>query len=83
MQKVLRTIEDVIEFFDGPTELARWADIKTSAVCNWVEREEIPPGWHLRLAIEIKRRGAQVHPSVFGLSDDEARHLPTAFAPAA
>jgi hypothetical protein len=83
MQKVLRTIEGVVEFFGGPTELAKWAGIKTSAVCNWTERGEIPPGWHIRLAIEVTRRGGKIHPSVFGLSDDEASDLPAAFTPAA
>lgn len=80
MQKILRTVRDVVDLFEGPTELARWASIKTSAVCNWVDRGEIPPGWHLRLAIEANRRGATIHHTVFGLTDDEAKELPKAFA---
>jgi hypothetical protein len=75
MQKVLRSIQEVVEFFDGPTELARWAGIKTSAVCNWVERNELPPGWHIRLAIEVSRRGARVHPSVLGLVVEAVERL--------
>lgn len=76
---ILRTIDDLIEFFGGNSEMADWLGIDQSAVSQWKIRQQIAAGWHLRLLAEVRRRGADVHPSVFGLSDDEAKGL---FGPA-
>jgi len=66
----LTTISDVVRAFGGPSGMAGWAGIGAPAVCNWIEREQIPPGWHFRLDREARQRGFEIDPSVF---DDRLR----------
>ena len=66
----LMTISDVVRAFGGPSGMAEWAGIGAPAVCNWVEREHIPPGWHFRLDREARQRGFEIDHSVF---DDRLR----------
>lgn len=72
---MLHTIDELIDFLGGNTALAEMLGIDQSAVSQWKIRRQIGSGWHLRLLSEVRARGADVHPSVFGLSEEEARGL--------
>jgi hypothetical protein len=71
----IETIEQLVEFFGGDTAVADWLGISQPAVAQWKSRGQIGAGWHLRLYAEIRRRGATVEPSVFGLTTEEAAGL--------
>lgn len=71
MVKTIRTPEQLIDALGGPTAVGDWAGITPGAVGNWAERG-IPPGWHLRLLVEIKRRRLRYDPALFGLSSEQA-----------
>jgi hypothetical protein len=64
--KHLGTVEAVVDAMGGPGPTADWAGLGTSAVSNWIARGFIPPGWHWEMAEELRRRGFEVDPSVFG-----------------
>ena len=66
----LRTVEDVVAAFGGTAEMADWAGLGMSAISNWMARGFIPPGWHYRISAELKERGLDVAPQVFGERDD-------------
>lgn len=70
----IKTVQELVEKLGGPAAVAEWAGVLPSAVCNWYDRG-IPPGWHLRLLIETRKRGLKVAPQVFELSDDDAKFL--------
>lgn len=83
MSKTVFTIRELVEELGGPTEVARWGGIgSASAVCNWIERNTIPPAWHLRLLIEASKREFSIAPEVFGLEPDVADSLIAAAAKA-
>lgn len=71
----IRTIDQLVDELGGPNQVGRWLNIGQNAVCNWHARGFIPPAWHFRLFIEIARRDLDVHPEVFGLTEDEAAPL--------
>lgn len=75
MQRIARDISELIDALGGPTELACWVGLGRTAVVNWRMRGEIPPGWHLRLVAEARRRHITIDPQVFGLSDKDADAL--------
>lgn len=70
----LYTIESVIAALGGTKAAADWAGIGMSAVSNWVDRG-IPAGWHYRIDRELRDRGFEVHPSVFGYAVDQREGL--------
>jgi hypothetical protein len=79
----IKTIDDLIAEFGGPARFSQWLDVGQEAVSAFKWRG-VPPGWHLRLLAEVRRRGCDVHPSVFGLTEEEAAELfDVAKAPAA
>lgn len=69
--KLIASIDDLISALDGPSSLGERLQITQEAVSNWKVRGEIPAGWHLRLLIELAKRGKRVDPAVFGLSTDD------------
>jgi hypothetical protein len=71
----IKTIEQLVDFFGGDTALADMLGISQPAVAQWKSRGHIGSGWHLRLYAEIRRKGATVEPSVFGLTREEAAGL--------
>jgi len=73
--KIIQSIEELVSFLGGDTVLADLLGISQSAVAHWKIRGRIASGWHLRLLAEIRSRGADVHPRVFGLEDHEAHIL--------
>ena len=77
----IKTIDDLIAEFGGPARFGEWLDIGQEAVSAFKWRG-VPSGWHLRLLAEVRRRGCNVHPSVFGLTEEEAAGLFDVAAPA-
>ena len=71
----IETIDHLIDELGGPSEIGRWLNIGSNAVTNWSLRGEVPSGWHLRIYIELCKRGRTVNPAVFGLTDEEAAPL--------
>lgn len=69
------TIDSLIDELGGAKRLGERLGITQEAVSNWRARREIPPGWHLRLLIDVARRGKRVDPSVFGLTTDDMEAL--------
>lgn len=69
------TIDDLVRALGGPSALGEFLGISQEAVSNWKARQDIPPGWHLRLFVELQRRGKSVDPRVFGLRGSEAEVL--------
>ena len=67
----IKTIDDLIAEFHGPARFGEWLDIGQEAVSAFKWRG-VSRGWHLRLRAELRRRGCDVHPAVFGLTEDEA-----------
>lgn len=73
---VIHTVDQLIDAFGGPGEMAAWAGIGATAVANWAARSFIPPGWHLRIYAEACRRGLRLDlEALFGLSPDEVEAL--------
>lgn len=66
----ITSIAGLVKAFGGTRGLSEWAGVGMSAISNWVERDQIPPGWHYRLHIEAKNRGFEIEPAVFGLIAD-------------
>ena len=66
----IKTIDDLIAEFGGPARFGEWLDIGQEAVSAF-KWHGVSPGWHLRLRAELRRRGCDVHPGVFGLTEDE------------
>ena len=67
---MLTTIADVVKAFGGTSGMAEWAGIGASAVSNWIDRDQIPPGWHFRIYRDAAALGFGIDPSVF---DDRLR----------
>ena len=65
--KVVRSVGDVVAAFGGTKATADWADVGMSAVSNWLASGSIPRGYHLRLYLELQRRGLLVDPGLFGI----------------
>lgn len=69
--RILKSVQEVVDALGGPSAVgARWG-IGQSAVSNWILRGYLPPGWHLRIYLTLKRMGLRAHPSVYGLEEDE------------
>jgi predicted transcriptional regulator len=71
--KKLTTVDEVIEAFGGATAVANWFGLTQPAVSNWRMKNEIPPGWHLRLVRHAERIGIEIDDAVFGLTDDDPK----------
>ncbi len=72
MARHISSIEELIEALGGTSAVARFCEYESdSGVSNWKARGFIPPAWHLRLLLELSKRGCTVAPSVFGLPDEE------------
>ena len=76
----IHSIDDLIDELGGPTVMGGWLGITSEAVSNWKARQNIPAGWHWKLAAAARKKGKRVHPRVFGLDEDEAPFLNVAFA---
>lgn len=69
--RMLTSVNEVVDALGGPSAVGSHYGIGQSAVSNWILRGYVPPGWHLRIYLRLKRMGFKAHPSVFGLDEDE------------
>lgn len=76
MKRTLSTVEEVIFALGGPTAVASAFGVTQPAVSNWILRNEIPAGWHLRVYVKLRELGHRVHPQVFGLESLDALEGP-------
>lgn len=74
----INTIEELIEELGGPSVLAHALDMSQSAVSQWIVRQNIPGGWHMRLYSDVCQRGKSVAPKVFDLTEDQFAPLAVA-----
>lgn len=73
MRTEIESIKELIDLLGGTAEVARWASMSQSAICNWIDRRHIPASWHVELAVEVRKRGLPpVSPQVFGLDGEAA-----------
>jgi hypothetical protein len=79
--KDIKTIDDLIAEFGGPARFGEWLDIGQEAVSAFKWRG-VSPGWHLRLRAELRRRGCDVNPAVFGLTQEAVGTFDAPIAPA-
>lgn len=77
----IETIDELVDFLDGPTAIGDWLGIRPSAVSNWSASGVIPSGWHLRLFLECLRRGVVPDPVLFGVTEEEVRVVAQRFRP--
>ena len=63
---VVRSVEGLVAAFGGTKAMADWADVGMSAVSNWIAIGSIPRGYHLRMYLEVQRRGILVDHSLWG-----------------
>lgn len=68
----IETIDDLVATFGGPTRLGGLLGIGDTAVHNWIARGFIPPSWHLRLYVDLRKIGKTAHPELFELGHDHA-----------
>jgi hypothetical protein len=68
-RETIRTVADLVTAFGGNKAMGDWADVGETAVCNWKDANEIPRGYHLRLWLEVERRGLSVDPDLFGVAE--------------
>lgn len=71
MNHRIGSIDELISALGGPTALGEHLGVGASAVSNWIARGYIPTGWHLRLYLEVERRGLSIDLSVFGFVANE------------
>lgn len=64
-RKVLKTEAKVIAAYGGTAQTAdRW-DVSQAAVSAW-KSEGIPPGWHLRMFVDLEAQGFLVDVRALG-----------------
>jgi hypothetical protein len=73
--KELTSVPALIDFLGGVATVAEWARLSPDAVFVWVDRDAIPPSWHVPLIIEGGKRGRVITPIVFGYEGDDAEWL--------
>ena len=74
MLKPCASIPDAIEGMGGPRAVATRYGVAPAEVYRWAVRNFIPPGWHLRMYLDLRSRGYEPSLSgVFGLDDWPAR----------
>ena len=71
MRYDINSLDELIAEFDGPSGAADWAGSRDSAICNWRSRGYVPPSRHLRLLIELKRRGKSIKPALLELTQED------------
>lgn len=65
--KTIRTVDDLVAAFGGTFAFAEWVDVVPSSVSNWKAAGAIPNGYHLRIYLELKRRGLDFEVTVFNI----------------
>lgn len=77
-KRILKSVSEVIAALGGPTVIGDRFNIGQNAVSNWKIRQEIPPGWHLRIYLSVRQTGADIDPRVFGLDTLNGLEPPSA-----
>ena len=57
------SIDDLILNLGGPAVVSRFIGVSMQAVCNWVRRNEIPPGRQLEIWRMAAERGIDWRPA--------------------
>jgi hypothetical protein len=68
----IRNIHDLVTAFGGSGKFADWLGVTGSYVSNMLARGYLPGGFHMRVYVELKRRGLTVSPELFDLEPDDA-----------
>lgn len=72
----INNLDELIDALDGPSRAAeRFPEISPQAICNWRLKGFVPPSRHLQVVLVLKRLGKSVDPSIFDITDDDARLL--------
>lgn len=71
----ITSIADLVDELGGPTALGAKLGISSEAISNWIAREAIATGWHVRLWAMVSRRGLTVDPAVFNYTEEEVEGL--------
>lgn len=82
-RETLKTVDEVVDAFGGPSKAAEWCGIGNSAVSNWFVRGFIPPGWHYRMATHLRDLGFDPDPAVWGVKQIPKRRRRAESRPAA
>lgn len=67
----IKSINGLVAALGGKRHAAEWAHTGIGAMENWLEHKFIPPGWHLRLYLHLRRRGREIDPVLFGMTPEE------------
>jgi hypothetical protein len=80
--KSLKTVPAVIKALGGPSAIAEWTGMGTTAVGRWNDWGFIPPAWYYEIVTRLAEQGYGVDPTVFGFKkaasprhNGEARHV--------
>lgn len=81
---MIRTISGLVDEL-GRAFLVEFLGLETpSALSLWIARDYIPPAWHLRLYLELKRRRLKFDcVALFGVREEDGRVLEVIRRPAA
>jgi hypothetical protein len=71
----INTIDDLVDAFGGASKLGHLLGIGDTAVHNWSARGFIPPSWHLRLYVDLRKMGRKANPELFELDGENASVL--------
>lgn len=66
----ITTFAEIVAVTGGPEALARRLRVRTADILQWLDDDDVPPGWHFRLYVLARRRGCEVALRVFGMAED-------------
>lgn len=69
----ITSIGQLVDALGGPTKLGRDHGVTASNIANWSLRGYIPPAWHLRLYLELRKRNLTADPDLFEMTPEQAR----------
>lgn len=67
----INSIDELVDVLGGDTVLSARLGISQPGVANWKVRGQIPPGWHMRLFADVRKKGLTLNPDVFGMTAEE------------
>jgi hypothetical protein len=68
----INSVDDLIGAFGGASKLGSSLGIGDTAVHNWSARGFIPPSWHMRLYVDLRKMGKTATPELFELDGENA-----------
>ncbi|RWL14856.1 MAG: hypothetical protein EOR57_31415 [Mesorhizobium sp.] len=73
MRNILTTPKEVIDELGGYNEVAAMVGLKYTAVFEWGrDGKRIPPKFYKLMTDELRQRGKQAPPSVWGMVEESA-----------